>query len=108
MPVFMVAMQDDMPVGCVSLVEHDMSPERLTPSPWLASLYVKPDCRNKGIGLRLQQECLRKAYELGTKTLYLFTPNKEQHYLRSGWQTIEHTEFRTVNVVIMAQETAGK
>src|SRR5262245_3691935 len=51
-PTTLVAAHGIEPVGSVSLVEKDLSGwDQL--SPWLASLYVRPDYRRQGIGKQL-------------------------------------------------------
>jgi predicted N-acetyltransferase YhbS len=104
MPACLVAMEGDAPVGCVILKDHDMEHKNAY-APWLASLFVKPEFRNKGIALRLQKACLQKARELGFDRIYLYSPNKEEYYLKCGWNTVEHTEYLNRKVAIMAQET---
>ena len=71
-PTTLVAICDGMPTGTVSIKINDL-PQRLDLSPWLASLYVLPDYRGRGIGRELVRAGEDAAREAGTKKLYLFT-----------------------------------
>ena len=74
---------------------------RLDLSPWLAGLYVAPSQRKKGIGSTLVSNIEKKAYELGVKNLYLYTPKSEIFYARLGWHIHEKTEYHGHPVTIM-------
>ncbi|GAK55678.1 acetyltransferase, GNAT family [Candidatus Vecturithrix granuli] len=101
-PLTLIALLDGDVVGTASLIEYDMDTRRDL-SPWLASVYVIPAQRGKGIGTELVQAIVAKAKEFKIPKLYLFTPDKEHFYQRLGWQTQEHTEYRGHKVVIMCK-----
>ena len=71
-------------------------------SPWLASVYVTPEHRSRGIGTALVQRVIEEAVGLSVETLYLFTPDREGFYASLGWSVVERTEYRGQKVVIMA------
>jgi len=72
-PLTLVGLMDEMPVGTVSLWVHDDdTPPELTP--WLAALYVLPQERGRGMGTRLTLRLLDEARRLRVRTLYLSTP----------------------------------
>jgi N-acetylglutamate synthase-like GNAT family acetyltransferase len=100
-PTTLVALSDNTLVGSASLIAHDMD-TRMDLSPWLASVYVAPALRNRGIGSALVRRALEEAESLGVRTLYLFTPDKEAFYERLGWAYMESTVYRDEKVVIMA------
>ena len=100
-PTTFVALSEGMPLGSASLVAHDMD-TRMDLSPWLASLYVTPEHRRRGVGTALVQRVLREAEALSVTTLYLFTPDREEFYTRLGWSLVERTEYRGQQVDIMA------
>jgi GNAT superfamily N-acetyltransferase len=102
-PESFVAMAGDRPVGMASLIEDDMK-TRPDLSPWLAAVYVLPEFRNRGVGSRLVQAVMAEASTLGVERLYLFTPDQEAFYRRLGWRTLERTNYRGENVVIMVYE----
>jgi len=70
--------------GSVSLVETD-APEFAEYSPWLASLYVRPDCRGRGLGEVLVRTLTGHARGLGFARVYLFTPGTTAMYQRCGF-----------------------
>lgn len=100
LPQTFVAVAGPTPVGMASLDPHDME-TRPELSPWLASVYVAPEFRNKGVGSRLARTVMAEAKTLGLEKFYLFTPNKVDFYRRLGWQIVESTRYRGEEVVIM-------
>ncbi len=99
-PVTLVAFDGDTVLGSASLVECDMHEHREL-SPWLASVYVDPPHRGRGVGSMLVRQVTAEARQLGFAEFYLFTPDREQFYTRLGWQLHERTTFRGLDVVIM-------
>jgi N-acetylglutamate synthase-like GNAT family acetyltransferase len=87
------------------LVAHDMD-SRPQLTPWLAGVFVKPQCRGKGIGSALVRRIEAEARSLEVATLYLYTPNTESLYERLGWSVTERCEYRNTNVVVMSKELA--
>jgi len=70
-------------------------------SPWLASVFVPPEHRGKGIGTALTRRIMDEAKALDVGTLYLFTPDRETFYSRLGWTVLERPEYRREQIVIM-------
>lgn len=101
-PLALVAVRQEEVIGTVSLKKYDMD-TRMQFSPWLASLYVRRDCRNKGVGIRLIDAGLEKARILGIKLLYLYTRTKKHvdFYLSHGWVHVETTDYRGGMVTIL-------
>ena len=95
--------KDAMLVGSAAIVVSDMEtkPEL---RPWLASVFVRPDCRNQGVGSRLVQHVMQQARMAGIQQLYLFTPNRTSFYRRLGWQTLSEEQYRGHQVTIMTVE----
>ena len=105
-PETFVALEGDKLVGTASIVKHDMS-TRSDLSPWLSSVYVPPEFRNRGIGSKLVRVVMEEAETLGTNQLYLFTPDATRFYTRLGWSVFEQTWYRGKDVVIMRYEIEG-
>ena len=92
-PTSLVAIEDTMPVGSVSIKENDL-PERPDIGPWLASLYVIPDYRGRNIGRELLRAGEGAARDAGVKRLYLFTHTARGLYQKEGWAHLEDAEWK--------------
>ena len=89
LPVSMVALENDIPVGMVSLKENDLW-SRKDLNPWLASLFVVPEFRKMGIGSMLINSLIKKTEAFGYRVLYLFVSEDrlsklEKFYTNRGW-----------------------
>jgi N-acetylglutamate synthase-like GNAT family acetyltransferase len=102
LPLTVIGLAEGQPVGTASLALEDMS-TRPDLSPWLASVYVVPACRGRGIGSSLVQAAEEAARRLNIARLYLFTPDRQSFYARMGWAPLEQTEYRGESVVIMSK-----
>jgi len=81
-PLSLVAVRDDKPIGTVNLVEND-NEERQDLTPWLAALLVVPEARGNGVGTALVRSLVKDAANLGIPTLYLGTDMPE-YYAKLG------------------------
>lgn len=68
---------------------------------WLGNVYVKPECRNQGVGSQIVEATVDKAKLLEVKNLYLYTEDREHFYQRLGWITLERVEYHTHMVHVM-------
>jgi N-acetylglutamate synthase-like GNAT family acetyltransferase len=87
LPSTWVACENQKCAGMASLVECD-NEERKDLFPWLASVFVHPDFRKRGIASMLVQHIYGEAKKQGYKNLYLFTPDAEKLYEKNGWRII--------------------
>ena len=101
-PTMVVALNEQELVGSAALVAHDMSDHRSL-TPWLASVFVKPAFRRRGVGSMLVRRIEHEATALGIRTLYLFTPSAAPLYERLGWTLLEHCRYKGVEVDIMSR-----
>ena len=92
-PTTLVAIDGDQPVGCASLIEHDML-TRPELSPWLAEVFVPSEYRCRGIGAVLVKRVIQEARSLGVPRIYLYTPGSGTLYLGLGWSVVERTFYR--------------
>jgi predicted N-acetyltransferase YhbS len=99
-PLTVVAFEGERPIGSASLLEQDMDTHPDW-APWLASVFVLPDFRRRGIGERLCLRIVAEARRLEVPRLYLFTPDKAAFYARQGWQTLAREPYRGEVVAIM-------
>ena len=100
LPVTFIAEEDKKVVGTASLVPHDLK-TRMDLSPWIASVFVKPEARGRGIGSQLVTFAEGEGQQRGYSTLYLITPDKQRMYARLGWNTVEEVEYRGEHVTVM-------
>ncbi len=100
MPVMYICVDGAQLIGTAALVESDMDshPEL---SPWLASVYVKPDYRKQGVGAALVNRVVSEAKALDHSPLYLFTPDQARFYQNLGWQFIAQESYRGGDATLM-------
>ena len=98
----LVASGADRPVGICLLVECDLD-QRAELTPWLSSLFVRPDYRRRAIGRRLVRGIETIACEEGAESLFLYTLDRESFYAELGWQTIERLELEAGKFALMSK-----
>lgn len=99
-PTTLVLHVDEKLAGSVSLLDNDV-PEFADCGPWLASLYVVPTLRRRGLGELLLHAAVQHARACGVSMLYLFTPEHRAFYARHGWQLLEMRPLGEQTVAIM-------
>jgi len=87
-PVTLIAEWDGNPAGTISLVAED-DIDNCPYTPWLASLYVLPEYRCRGIAKILMDRLTVIARQKGFKTLYLHTEHADGYYEKLGWKKID-------------------
>lgn len=99
-PSTWVAIENNQALGSASLLPNDMDthPEM---TPWLASVFVAPAFRRRGIAAQLVQRVMREAQEVKITTLYLFTPDQQKLYASLGWQVLARKPYHGDVVTIM-------
>lgn len=102
-PSVFAALHGDTPVGTASLVADDMS-DRRDLTPWLASVFVRPDWRGQGIASRLVQRVEEEALVYGHDHFYLYTPDQQALYRRLEWHDLEERDYRGEAVTIMRRD----
>lgn len=82
-PVMFVAHRDGEVLGSVRIIADDMEthPEL---TPWLATLFVAPPHRRRGIGRALIERALVEIRSIGLPAIYLFTETPA-YYSGRGW-----------------------
>lgn len=92
LPQSFVAMAEGRPAGMVTLKLDDLW-SRKDLNPWLSSLYVVPECRNRGTGHALVRAVIARARELGFFSVNLFLGQSGmedlgRYYAKRGWEFI--------------------
>lgn len=106
-PTTFVATDGDTPLGSASFTSDDM-PTHPELTPWLASVYVAPEARGRGVASALVRRVVQHAASLGVGRLYLFTEGARGLYAKLGWHEIGAEHFEGTPVTIMAIEAAGE
>jgi GNAT superfamily N-acetyltransferase len=101
LPVTLLALEDGQLLGSVSLVLEDAPELQEHGSPWLASLYVKPEARGRGFGAALARAAVARAAAEGVGELFLFTPEHREFYARLGWKPVARTALKGTPVDLM-------
>jgi predicted N-acetyltransferase YhbS len=105
-PTTFVAVVEGRVVGSASLLTADLDGwERL--SPWLASVYVLPEWRGRGIGRRLATRAVQEARALGIAAVYLWTAGQREYYARLGWEFFEWAQCHGRQVAVMRRATGA-
>jgi GNAT superfamily N-acetyltransferase len=103
LPLTWVALEQGRLLGSASLVPNDME-TRPQLRPWLASVFVLPPARGRGIGSLLVQHIESQARAAGFPRIFLFTPDRESFYQRLGWRLREIVEYQKTTVRLMELE----
>lgn len=105
-PTTLVLLDDNHALlGSVSVLDEDASEFRDL-SPWLASLYVAPPARGRGLGAQLVRAAVDYARGQGVPRLYLFTPAHAPFYARLGWSLLGSRMLGPREVTLMAIDLA--
>lgn len=99
-PVAFAALgEDEGIVGTASLIFDDLEGDPR--NPWLASVFVAPAHRKKGIASALVRTIEDKARQLGYARLYLFTATAPDLYAGLGWRPLEQRAYRGEHIQVM-------
>lgn len=92
-------------LGSVSLMASDdlAGYEHLTP--WLASMFVAPTARGRGVASALVDHLLAAAGEAGHDVVYLFTAGQAAFWSARGWQIIADVDTAGTPMVVMSCPT---
>lgn len=100
-PTTLIAVENNVVMGSAGLVVNDLrSHPDLTP--FMASVFVAPAYRGRGIATALATQMKVIAQELGFAQLYLITPDQQRLYARIGWIAQRDLEYRGEVVTLMA------
>lgn len=84
-PTTLLALDEAAPIGSASLVTEDL-PEHRFLTPWVASVFVAPAWRGRGVGSALVRRAVDVAGDLGVSKVYLATPGQAAFYRKLGWR----------------------
>ena len=94
-PMTLIALIDNELAGSCRICEDDFDGVRPNLTPWLATLFVLPAHRRKGVGSALANEAAKEVKSSGCgDVLYLWACEREVAmgmYKKLGWKVIEET-----------------
>lgn len=100
LPATLVLRENEQVAGSVSVLCGDC--EACTDlDPWLASLYVFPECRGRGHAGRLIEAAIHLAEKAGEKELHVFTESAADLFRRHGFTTLERTTLHGKPIEIL-------
>ena len=100
-PTTVIAFSGETLLGSAMLIDHDMD-TRMDLSPWLASVFVSPGHRRKGIGHRAREVDHDGGRNPRRSAALSLHPKSESFYTRLGWRVVERTTYVNTGVVVMA------
>ena len=102
-PVTFVALDAAQhPVGTATLMFDDIEGDPR--NPWLASVYVRPEARRRGIARLLVRAVEDAARGFGLARLHLFTATAPELYAALGWQARETRDYRGERITVMDRD----
>jgi len=108
LPITWVGLDNGEVIGTVSLDVSDLPlPEYAHLSPWLASLYVVPSARGRGVGRALVNHVLEFARRGSLPAIYLWTPGKTALYKSCGWKILDRTTYAGHPIAVMRVALSG-
>ncbi len=94
LPIALVAHSKSQVLGTAALRVCDL-PGRKDITPWLGGVYVAPQFRGRGIGTALCNAVEQETKNtIKSKTLYLFTLDRQAWYRNLSWELLEPCLWR--------------
>jgi GNAT superfamily N-acetyltransferase len=103
LPVTFVAVVDGRCAGTVSLIRDDLPGYRPV-HPWLASLWVLPDFRGRGLATALIRRAEDHLSAHGYREAWAFTESAQSLFARCGWELVEPAQCHGVPVQVLRKE----
>lgn len=92
-------------LGSVSLVADDDLDGWEHVSPWLASMFVRPDARGRGVAGLLTEALIVGAAERGDEYVHLFTSGQEDYWGGHGWRVVQRVDAVGHPATVMVRGT---
>lgn len=92
-------------LGSVSLMASDDLAGYEHVTPWLASMFVAPAARGRGVASALGDHLLAAATDAGHGEVYLFTSGQDDFWSARGWRVIAEVETAGNPAIVMSRST---
>jgi N-acetylglutamate synthase-like GNAT family acetyltransferase len=100
-----LALEDNTLLGTATLDSDDLPGfEHL--SPWLASVFVRPEARGCGVAAALIAHIEGVAFDNGVQHLYLHTHDQSAYYQKRGWVVMQTVHAWGKTTTIMTKDAA--
>lgn len=104
LPTTLIACEGAELLGSVSLIFDDLPGwEHL--NPWIASFYVEPAQRRRGIGSQLLEAADGVLRAQRIVTAYLFTENRTAYFAARGWRAYAPLDILGRHATLMSRRT---
>jgi GNAT superfamily N-acetyltransferase len=100
LPLTVIGQEAEIPVSTASLIYHEI-PTLVDYEHWLASVYVVPGRRGRGLGNRTVRYICGLAAGMRIDELFLYTDANVGFYESLGWLRLESVEYRGRMVAVM-------
>jgi predicted N-acetyltransferase YhbS len=100
-----ILLEGGVPIGTASFTQTDMV-ARPDLTPWLASVYMVPAHRGRGLAVQLVRAVEMAAREAAVPTLWLFTDTAAPLYARLGWIDVGQVIEAGKPVTLMRRDLA--
>ncbi len=105
LPATLVFRENGVHAGAVSVIFNDCA-ARPDLNPWLASLYVKPHARGRGIGAQLIRAAVDLAAAAGEQRLYVFTESAARLFESQGFRPIDRPSLHGHPIAVLERTLA--
>jgi len=98
LPVTLIALSDDKPVGLASLREKDSVDWYPGLTPWICNVYVAKEARGKKVATLLCRSLEKVASCLGYSIIYLATEYEDSLYHIMGYKTFKEIDYKELHL----------
>ncbi|MEW6639696.1 MAG: GNAT family N-acetyltransferase [Pseudomonadota bacterium] len=106
LPLALVAHDGATFLGTASVIASDLD-DRPHYTPWVAAVWVEPDCRGTGVGTALVAAAAAAAFGLGAAQVYLAArPALRAWYQGQGWEVVEES-VGALGLTVLRRAWAG-
>lgn len=103
LPLALAAIDGEDVVGTVSLLRSSI-PTHAHLTPWVGGLFVPPERRRQGIGMRLIAAALDQAFVIGINRIHIALHAGAQAYRDSGWTLLDRAVVDGEPITVLVRD----